>query len=86
MRICKGKLFGHRLRAHDVINKPNLDVILHSDLGYMNLLELCTSLDYLSQLRKDVFAMIRQLGPPTFFATFTSAKSKWFPLLNVYMT
>jgi len=55
---------------------------LHSDLGYMNLSRLCTSPDYLSQLRKDVFVMIRQLGPPTFFVTFTSVESKWLPLLK----
>jgi hypothetical protein len=29
--------------------------------------------------------MIQQLSPATFFVTFTSAKSKWFPLLkNLY--
>ncbi len=60
--ICKGKLLGHEFQAHEVINKPNLDVILHYDLGYMDILGLSTSLDYLSQLRKDVFAMIQQLG------------------------
>ncbi len=32
----------------------------------MNLLGLRISPDYLNQLRKDVFLMIRQLGPPTF--------------------
>jgi hypothetical protein len=26
--------------------------------------------------------MIRQLGPPTFFVTFTSVESKWLPLLK----
>jgi hypothetical protein len=26
--------------------------------------------------------MICQLGPPTFFVTFTSAKNKWHPLLQ----
>ena len=47
----------------------------------MDLSKLRTSPDYLSQLRKNVFAMIRQ-GPPTFFVTFTSAESKWPPLLQ----
>ncbi len=27
VRIHKGKLLGRQLQAHDVINKPNLDVI-----------------------------------------------------------
>jgi hypothetical protein len=48
----------------------------------MDLSQIRTSFDYLSQLKKGVFAIICQLGPLTFFVTFTSAKSKWFPLLQ----
>jgi hypothetical protein len=48
VRIHKGKLLGHQIQALDVINKPNLDVILHYDLEYMNLSGLHTLLDYLS--------------------------------------
>ncbi len=55
MCIGKGKLLGRQFQARDVINKPNLDVILHSNLGYMDILGLHTSFDYLSRLRKDVF-------------------------------
>ncbi len=58
VRICIGKLLGRQLQAHDVINKPNLDVILHYNLRYMDLLGLPSSPDYLSRLRKDVFVMI----------------------------
>ncbi len=82
VHIHKGKLLGCQLQACDVINKPNLDVILHFDLGHMVFSRLCTSFNYLSWLRKDVFAMIWQLGPPTFFVTFTNAESKWLPLLK----
>ncbi len=82
MRICIGRLLRCQLQACDVINKQNLDVILHSDLGYMDLSRLHTSLDYLSRLRKDVFAMVQQLSPSTFFITFTSVESKWLPLLK----
>jgi hypothetical protein len=28
--LCKGKLFGCQHQTHDVINKPNIDVMLHS--------------------------------------------------------
>ncbi len=42
------KLLGHQLQAHDVINKLNLDIILHFDLGYMDLLGLHISPNYLS--------------------------------------
>ncbi len=59
MCIRKGKLFGQQLQTCDVINKLNLDVILHSDLRYMDLSRLHTSFDYLSQLGKDVFVGIQ---------------------------
>jgi hypothetical protein len=58
VRIHKGKLLGHQLQACDVINELNLNVILHFDLGYMDLSGLHISPDYLSQLRKDFFTMI----------------------------
>jgi len=48
----------------------------------MDLLGLPSSPDYLSRLRKDVFVMIWQLSPPTFFVTFISAESKCLPLLK----
>ncbi len=48
VRICKGKLLRRQLQAGDVINKPNLDVILHSNFGYMDYLGLHTSPDYVS--------------------------------------
>ncbi len=35
--IGKGKLLGCQFQTHDVVNKPNLDVVLHSNLGYMDL-------------------------------------------------
>jgi hypothetical protein len=82
IHIQKGKLLAHQLQAHDVINKLNLDVILHYDLGYMDLLGIHNSLNYLSWLRKNVFAMIWQLGSPTFFVTFISVESKLLNLLK----
>ncbi len=40
------------------------------------------SLDYLNRSKKDVYAMIQQLDPPTFFVTFTSVQIKWLLLLK----
>jgi hypothetical protein len=47
----------------------------------MDLSQIHISPNYLSQLRKDIFTMICQLGPLTFFVTFISVESKWLPLL-----
>ena len=43
-----------------------LDKILQSHIGFRDLERLRTSPDYIQGLRKKLFAMIRQLGPPTF--------------------
>jgi len=65
IRIRKGQLKGRNLVAKDVKSKPNLDQILKSDIGYMDLKEIRISPDYLRNLQRNHYAMIRQLGPPT---------------------
>jgi DNA modification methylase len=37
---------------------------------------------YWEKAKKDVFAMIRQLGIPTWCCSFSAAETKWFPLLG----
>ncbi len=74
------------MKTKDVTSKPNLNKLLHSDLRYHNLTHLQTLLNYLSKFGRNAFAMICQLGPPTFFVTFTSAKSKWNTLMLVLQT
>jgi len=59
------------LKASDVLTNVNLDKILKSDLKYKKLSCIRISPDYLDRFHKNVFAMIRQLGPPIFFVTFT---------------
>jgi len=74
IRIRKGKLKGRKLLAKDVKYKPKLDNILKSDIGYIDFEYIIISLDYLQQIKKKIFAMIHQQGPPTFFVTFTSVE------------
>ena len=62
------------LTTGQIAEEPNLDKILESHIGYCKLEKLQTSSDYVEGIRKNLFAMIRQLGPPTFFVTLTSAK------------
>ena len=70
------------MQAKDVKQKPNLERILKSDIRYVDFKRIRISPDYVHQLKKNVLAMIRQLGPPTFFVTFTSAEQNWDPLLS----
>ena len=55
---------------------------MRSDIGYMDLKTIRTSPDYHQQIRKNIYAMIRQLGPPTFFISFSSAENHLHPLVN----
>ena len=48
----------------------------------MELKSIRTSLDYFLNLRRNLYAMIRQLGPPTFFVSFSSAEHCWKPLID----
>jgi len=72
IQIRKGQLQGRKVLAKDVNYKPNLEKILKSDIGYIDLKKNRTSLDYFEHINKNVFVMIRQLGPPNFFIIFTS--------------
>ena len=38
---------------------------------------------YFEKAKKDLFAMIRQLGPPTLFCSFSSAETQWIHLLRI---
>jgi hypothetical protein len=42
--------------------------------------------DYVSKLWWDAFAIIHQLGPPTFFVTFINVQSKWTTLMSTLHT
>jgi hypothetical protein len=47
---------------------------------------LYTSPYYLENLQKTLFTMIKQIGPPTIFVTFTFAKIFWDPLIKALHT
>ena len=82
IRIRKGQLRGRTLLAKDIKYKPNLEQLLKLDIGYIDFKNICISLNYLQQIKNNIFVMIRQVGPPTFFFTFTSAEHEWMPLVN----
>ncbi len=82
--VCKAQLRGQHLIMKNVIDKPNLHKILNSKLGCREIKSICTFLDYLHHLRKNVFVMICQLGPLTFVVTFTNAESKWVNLIEIF--
>jgi hypothetical protein len=84
--VCICKLNGRSLNASKVRDKSNLDKILKSFLGYCDLEGLHTSSNYLENLRKKLFIIIRQIGLPTFFVTFRSIERLWDPLIKALYT
>jgi hypothetical protein len=71
------------LLAKDVKYRVNLEKILKSDIGYIDFKNIRISPYYLQQNKKTICAMIRQLGLPTFFITFTSVEKCWDPLVAI---
>ncbi len=66
-------MLDHVLKDNDVSTKLNLNKILKSNLGYKKSNLIRTFPNYLDHLRKDVFTMIKQLGPLTLFVIFTTS-------------
>lgn len=80
VRKCKTK--GKKMTAHEVLSPGFVDNIVKQDDGFRVLRNLRGSPPYWEKAKKDVFAMIRQLGIPTWFCSFSAAETKWFPLLG----
>ena len=60
-----------------------LDRLMHYDEGFKFLKALRGSPPYFEKAKKDLFAMIRQLGPTTLFCSFSSAETQWIHLLQI---
>ncbi len=82
----KKTLCGRTLKAFRIQIKPNLDNIFKSYLSYHNLQGLRNSHDSFEKLRKKLFVMIKQLGPPTFFVTFIFTKRLWGHFIKALYT
>ncbi len=83
MQIGKGKLCGRTIKVYQIQNKPNLNNIFKSYLGYCDLKGLRNSFNYFERLRKKIFIMIRQFGLLTFFVTLTFVKRLWDLFITV---
>ena len=81
IRRCKTK--GKRLTAKDMMDDNVRDSLARADEGYRIFKELRNSPAYLQKRKKDVFAMIRQLGIPSLFMSLSANDLNWIPLLKV---
>ena len=80
MRKCKTK--GKSLTAKDVKGEGAKDYV-HTDKAYKFMKSLRGSPPYFQAVSKDLFAVIRQLGPATFFMSLSAAETRWAHLLKI---
>ena len=81
MRKCKG--LNSSLTAGHLKKQGALEKLVHLDEGFKFLRALRGSPPYFETAKKDLFAMIRQLGPATLFCSFSSAETQWIHLLKI---
>lgn len=75
----KGKKYtAGELKSDDYVNK-----LINLDEGFRVLKNLRGSPTYFEKCKKDLFAMIRQLGNPTWFCSFSAAETRWSQLLKI---
>ena len=81
LRKCKGN--NRFLTAGQLKQPDTLERLVHLDEGCKFLRALRGSPPYFETAKKDIFAMIRQLGPATLFCSFSSAETQWIHLLRI---
>ncbi|MCO5600782.1 hypothetical protein L7F22_054897 [Adiantum nelumboides] len=81
VRMRKGQLKDHQIRAKEVATDTNVDRLLLTNMGYKDFKTLRTSANFKDKLKRNLFAMIRQLGPASFLITLSSAEPLWEPLV-----
>ena len=80
IRKCKTK--GRTITVSDFMSPGFVENMTMQNDGYRVLRTLRGSPPYWEQAKRDVFSMIRQLGIPTWFCSFSAAETKWEPLLQ----
>ena len=80
LRKCKTK--GKNYTAGDLKSEDYVNELIHLDEGFRVLKNLRGSPAYFQKCKKDLFSMIRQLGNPTWFCSFSAAETRWTHLLK----
>ena len=78
---CKTK--GKTFTAGDLKSESSVNRLINLDEGFRVLRNLRGSPPYFERCKKDLFAMIRQLGNPTWFCSFSAAETRWIHLIKI---
>ncbi|XP_035675428.1 uncharacterized protein LOC118415158 [Branchiostoma floridae] len=73
---------GRKISAGMLSSKEDLQAILKSDEGYRFLQPVRGTPQFWDKALNELYAMIRQLGIPTWFATFSAADLRWPEVLE----
>ena len=71
------------MRAGNLKQEGALERLIHHDEGFKFLRALRGSPPYFEKAKKDLCAMIRQLGPASLFCSFSSVETQWMHLLRI---
>ena len=80
LRKCKTK--GKKYTAGELKSENYLNKLVHLDEGFRVLKQIRASPAYFERCKRDLFAMIRQLGNPIWFCSFSAAETRWSHLLK----
>ena len=85
INIALKKVSGHRLTASQVRNMSNdtMNHLIFSDQAYYFMKNIPGSPAYWKTLLFDVLAMIKRLGPPTWWMTFSCADLRWNEIYKI---
>ena len=81
LRKCKGN--SRTLNAGSLKQQGTLERLVCFDEGFKFLRTLRGSPPYFEKAKKNLFAMIRQLGAASLFCSFSSAETQWTHLLKI---
>ena len=81
LRKCKTK--GKSYTAGDLKLENSVNKLINLDEGFRVFRNLRGSPPYFERCKKDLFAMIRQLGNPTWFCSFSAAETRWIHLIKI---
>ena len=83
--IALRKVHGQRLTASEVrgINSDTIKNLIFSDQAYTFMKNIPGSPSYWKKFMHDVIAMIKQLGPPTWWMTFSCADLRWNEIYKI---
>ena len=86
MRIGNSKAAdGRKITASMLQNHEEVKKLIQRDEGYRFLTHVRGTPAFWESSKRDLFAMIRQLGIPTFFVTFSAADRRWIEIDNAIL-